>query len=134
MSSQPFKKILVIDDDPVHVKLLEGVLKKEGYEVTIQTDAARGLQTAMDQNPDLILLDVMMPIINGYNLCKLLKSQENKKHISVILVTSRDQRDDVDIGMEVGADAYLTKPVNTAELFKTIKVVESMKSGGNKKP
>jgi DNA-binding response OmpR family regulator len=117
------KRILVVDDDATQVKLLQETLSKHGFEITATTEAAKGLQFAMDQDHDLIILDVMMPIINGYNFCKLLKSHHDKKHVSIILLTSRDEREDIEIGMEMGADAYLTKPVNTEELLKTINFV-----------
>ena len=120
------KTILVVDDDLVQLKLLEGILTAKGYHVLTAQEAAVGLQLAMQEHPNLILLDVMMPIINGFNFCKLLKSEEKQKHISIILITSRDEKADVDIGMDMGADAYLTKPINTEELLKTIKFVESM--------
>ena len=120
-----FKTILIVDDDPVQVKLMEGTLKAKGFEVTTTTDASDGLQKAMSVPPDLIILDVMMPIINGFNFCKLLKSDAKYKNIAIILATSRDETDDIKIGLEMGADAYLTKPINLEELLKTIKVVES---------
>ena len=118
--SQTLKTILVVDDDPTQVKLLEGILINNGFTMMTATEAADGLQMAMTQSPDLIILDVMMPIINGYNFCHLLKSQEIQKKIPVILVTSRDEKKDFDIGHEMGADIYLTKPVNTEELLKAI--------------
>lgn len=117
---QKIKTILVVDDDPVQVKLLSDTLSEKGFEILTSIEAAKGLQMAMDKNVDLIILDVMMPIINGFNFCKLLKSQETKKEIPIILLTSRDQKEDIEIGMEVGADAYLTKPVNITELLRTI--------------
>ncbi len=117
------KTILIVDDDPVQVKLLSETLTAKGYEITTSVEAAKGLQTAMDKAPDLIILDVMMPIINGYNFCKLLKSHETKKQTPIILLTSRDQKEDIEIGMEVGADAYLTKPVNITELLRTINCI-----------
>ena len=124
MSNQKtIEKILVVDDDSVQLKLLNETLKTQGYEVSVTADASDGLQFAMKNSPDLIILDVMMPIINGYNFCKLLK--DNKKNIPIILVTSRDDQDDIKIGLEMGADAYLTKPVNIHELFRTIQVVEN---------
>jgi DNA-binding response OmpR family regulator len=92
------------------------------------TEATEGLEYAITHNPDLIILDVMMPIINGFNFCRLLKQEKNRKNIPVILLTARDQMKDIEIGFEVGAEAYLTKPVNTAELIKTIKVLESVES------
>ena len=118
--SQKLKTILVVDDDPTQIKLLEGILTNNGFMLMTATEAADGLQMAMTQSPDLIILDVMMPIINGYNFCRLLKSQERQKRIPVILVTSRDEKKDFDIGREMGADTYLTKPVNTEELLKAI--------------
>ena len=81
----------------------------------------------MKNDPDLIILDVMMPVINGYNFCRLIKQEENKKDIPIILLTSRDQIKDIEIGLEMGAEAYLAKPLNTTELLRTIKVIESSK-------
>lgn len=118
--------VLVVDDDPVQTRLLESRLTENGYQTTVSTEAAEGLQIAMDQKPDLIILDVMMPIINGYNFCKLLKTENLEKRIAIILLTSRDDKEDVEIGLEMGADAYLTKPVNMEELLRTINVVEAM--------
>jgi DNA-binding response OmpR family regulator len=119
------KKILVVDDDPTLTALVSQCLKTNGYEVTAVTEAVDGLEHAMKYGPDLIILDVMMPIINGYNFCRLLKHEEDKKHIPIVLLTSRDQAKDIEIGLEMGAEAYLVKPLNTAELLKTIKVIES---------
>jgi len=124
--TKKIKKILIVDDDPVLIKLLHSVLTGKEYEVTTTDQAADGLQFAINQHPDLIILDIMMPIINGFNFCRLLKAQERKKHIPIIILTARNEMEDVEIGMEMGAEAYLTKPVNTDELFRTIKVVESM--------
>ena len=114
------KNILVVDDDPVMVKILETKLTEWGYFVLSSTQAADGLQKAMNKSPDLIILDVMMPIINGYNFCKLLKQEESKKHIPIILLTHRDAWDDIEIGREMGADAYLIKPVDIVQLKELI--------------
>ncbi len=121
------KKILVVDDDPTLTTLVSKCLETNGYEVTAVTEAADGLDYAMKNDPDLIILDVMMPVINGYNFCRLLKQEENKKDIPIILLTSRDQIKDIEIGLEMGAEAYLAKPLNTTELLRTIKVIESSK-------
>jgi DNA-binding response OmpR family regulator len=119
------RNILVVDDDRTQVVLLEKCLKKSGYDVTAVTEAAEGLEIAMTKEPDLIILDVMMPIINGFNFCRLLKQEKDRKEIPVILLTSRSQLKDIEIGLEMGAEAYLVKPLNTAELLKTINVIES---------
>ncbi|MBZ0166483.1 MAG: response regulator [Candidatus Omnitrophica bacterium] len=118
-------KILIVDDEPVEVALLENVLRREGYQISSAAAADRGLQMAMDNGPDMIILDVMMPLINGFNFCQLIKNQEDSKHIKIIMVTARDEMEDIEIGMEMGADAYLTKPINTQELLRTIQVVQS---------
>lgn len=123
-----FKEILIVDDDPGVTRLLEKILSEKGYAISFTNEASVGLQIAMNKNPDLIILDVMMPIINGFNFCHLLKTHDEKKHIPIIFLTSRDELDDIKIGLNAGADAYLTKPVNPEELLKTIHVVEKMAS------
>jgi DNA-binding response OmpR family regulator len=122
-NQKQIKHILVVDDDQGHLLLLKKRLTDAGYDVLTSAEASEGLQYAMDKDPDLIILDVMMPIINGYNFCKLLKSEEKKKQIPIILLTSRDNPDDINIGLKMGANAYLTKPVNFELLLSTIKKV-----------
>ena len=114
------KRILVIDDDPVITKLLDSLLKSHHYEVLLAGDAPSGLEMAIKQSPDIIVLDVMMPIINGYNICRLLKKETAHQKIPIILLTSRSSDDDRRIGKEVGADAYIAKPLNTQELLSRI--------------
>jgi len=127
-TKKEIKNILIVDDDVLQVKLLQGILKSNDYQVSIATEADDGLDIAINKNPDLIILDVMMPVINGYNFCRLLKKEAGKSEIIIILLTSRDEIQDIQIGLDMGADAYLTKPVNTEELLKTIKFVGSMDS------
>ena len=114
-------RILVVDDDPGFVKLVDGVLNSNGYEVITAQEAPAGLEIAMKESPDLIVLDVMMPIINGYNICRLMKSNDKCKQIPIILLTSRSGEEDKKIGEEVGADAYLAKPLNTEMLLGKVK-------------
>ncbi len=115
------KKILVVDDDMMAVRMTEGRLKANGYNVQTANDAPQGLEMAMKDKPDLIILDVMMPIVNGYNFCRLLKQDIHHRKIPVILLTSRAEEADIEIGHEVGADAYLTKPVDIEELLGKVK-------------
>ncbi len=122
MSDSPSKSILVIDDDLGQVRLVETLLRSKGYNVLVADEAPGGLELAMKKSPDLITLDVMMPVINGFNICRLLKSQEELKHIPIILITSRITAEDQRIGEEVGADAYLLKPLNSEQFL--IKVEE----------
>ncbi len=115
------KVILVIDDDPAQIKILDKKLPENGYDVLAATQAADGLQKAMKSCPDLIILDVMMPIINGYNLCQLLKNDLKHKNIPIIMLTSRDSDQDKQIGQDVGADAYLVKPLDLSLLLEKIR-------------
>ena len=119
------KSVLIVDDDAAITTLLSKVLKSKGYDVTAVNEAVEGLEYAMAHKPDLIILDVMMPIVNGFNFCRLVKQEESRKDIPILLLTSRDEMKDIEIGLEMGAEAYLTKPVKTDELLKTIKVIES---------
>ena len=119
------KKVLVVDDDRIITTLLKKYLEDNGYEVTARNEASEGLEYAMTRKPDLIILDVMMPIINGFNFCRLIKAEEDSKNIPIILLTSRNKLKDIEIGLEMGAEAYLIKPLNIEELLRTIKVVES---------
>ncbi len=114
-------KVLVVDDDPSVIRLVETLLKSRGYQVLTADEAPRGLEVAVKQTPDLIVLDVMMPIINGFNICRLLKSQPNLSHIPIILLTSRSSEEDRQIGLEVGADVYIAKPLNTEEFLGKVK-------------
>jgi DNA-binding response OmpR family regulator len=113
-------RILVVDDDPSVIRLLAGLLKTSGFEALLADDAPSGLELAMKQKPDLIVLNVMMPIINGFNICRLMKSEAACKHIPIILLTSRVTEEDRRIGQEVGADAYMLKPLNTAEFLHKV--------------
>jgi len=114
-------KILIVDDDFGVIRLLDTLLTSKGYEVLAAEEAPLGLDLAMKQKPDLIILDVMMPIINGFNICRLLKSQSGQRQIPIILLTSRASDEDRRIGLEVGADAYLAKPLNTEEFLGKVR-------------
>jgi len=121
MNTDIIKKILVIDDNPTDLKLIASLLKSETCAVIAVEDAAQGLEMAMTMKPDLLVLDVMMPIINGYNICRLLKSHPDCCRIPVLLVTSRSTEEDKKIGEEVGADSYMSKPFDPDLLIKTVK-------------
>jgi len=122
------KTILVIDDNPTDLKLISSLLMAEGYQVVTADEAPVGIEEIMTRKPDLIVLDVMMPIINGYNICRLIKDQDDYAHIPVILLTSRTSEEDHRIGREVGADAYIAKPFERSDLLSTIERLVSFPS------
>lgn len=115
------KKILVIDDLPENVFILQDRLVQEGYEVITAYDGNSGLEKAFSSLPDLILLDVMMPDISGFEVCKILVSDERTKHIPVILVTAKALPEDTKAGLEAGAFDYIKKPFNRVELMARVK-------------
>jgi DNA-binding response OmpR family regulator len=115
------KKILVIDDLPENVFILQDRLMQEGYEVLTAYDGNGGIEKAYSTLPDLILLDVMMPDISGFEVCKILVNDERTKHIPIILVTARAGAEDTKEGLEAGAFDYIKKPFNRVELMARVK-------------
>lgn len=121
------KKILIVDDETDILEILKFVLEAQGYECITATDGEMGLSLAREINPDLIILDVMMPKINGYKISRLLKYDSKYKDIPIIMVTARSQLEDKMIGEETGVNEYITKPF---ELDAIVKKVESYLGGG----
>ena len=115
------KKILVIDDLPENVFMLQDRLVQEGYEVITAYDGNEGIEKAYATLPDLILLDVMMPDISGFEVCKILTNNEKTKHIPIILVTAKASAEDTKEGLESGAFDYVKKPFNRIELMARVK-------------
>jgi two-component system cell cycle response regulator len=115
------KKILIIDDLPENVFILQDRLIQEGYEVITSYDGNDGIQKAYSSLPDLILLDVMMPDISGFEVCKILVNDEKTKHIPIILVTAKAGAEDTKEGLEAGAFDYIKKPFNRVELLARVK-------------
>jgi two-component system, cell cycle response regulator len=120
-------RVLVVDDTPVNVKLLEAKLLVEYYEVLTANDGPSALVIAEDHIPDIILLDVMMPGMDGYEVCSRLKSNPVTAHIPVVMVTALNEVRDRVRGLEVGADDFLTKPVNDVALFARIRSLVRLK-------
>lgn len=114
------KIILVVDDNPTDLRLTSSLLTAQGYCVITADEAPAGIEAAMNRRPSLIILDVMMPIINGYNICRLMKDQKDYAHIPILLLTSRTSEDDHRIGREAGADAYISKPFQREEFFSEV--------------
>lgn len=114
------KKILIIDDESSLVEMLSMRLEAHNYRVISACDGEEGLDKARSAAPDLIILDLMLPKLDGYQVCRMLKSDERYKHIPIIIFTARAQESDMKAGMEAGADAYVTKPFEPAILLDKI--------------
>ncbi len=120
------KKILAVDDEPNILLSIEFILEMEGYEAYTAKNGDEALEVAERVKPDLILLDINMPLKDGYEVCRILREQENSGRVKVIMLTAKGQLLEMKKGLEVGADEYVTKPFSAAELLEKIrKLLES---------
>ena len=114
------KKILLVDDDPGMHLIVVPILSKAGYTVLSAKNGEQALHLALNERPDLILLDVIMPGIKGRDLCKKIKAYDVIKNIAVIFLTAKNSEDDIQAELDAGAVTHQTKPVNPMELLKTV--------------
>ena len=114
-------KILIVDDEPNILLSLEFLFKKEGYRVFIARDGEEALGIIDDMDPELVILDIMMPKVDGYEVCRYLK--KNHLDTKVIFLTAKSKQQDIEKGMNLGADLYLTKPFSTKELVNKVKIL-----------
>jgi len=121
-------RILVIDDLEANLRLLEARLSAEYYEVMTARDGPSGIERALAETPDIILLDVMMPGMDGFAVCRKLKEDPATRHIPVVLVTALDGRSDRVAGLEAGADDFLTKPIDDVMLFARVRSLTRLKA------
>ena len=117
------KKILIADDEPNIVVSLEFLMKQQGYEVKVARDGEEALAAVAAFGPDLILLDVMMPRMSGYDLCQKLRENPAWQGIKIIMLSAKGRDVEVTKGMAVGADAYVTKPFSTKDLLATVQAM-----------
>src|SRR5215207_5695946 len=117
------EKILVVDDDLDSLKLIGLMLQRNGYEVIAANAGNQALARATSDHPDLIILDVMMPDMNGYEVSRRLRKNPNTQNIPIIMFTAKTLIDDKVAGFEAGADDYLTKPTHPAELASRVKAI-----------
>ena len=117
------EKVLIIEDEKDIVKMLDYNLRKEGFRVFSANNGEDGLDMARRENPDLILLDLMLPEMDGLDVCKAVKNDAKTTHIPIIILTAKAQESDKVVGLELGADDYVTKPFSPRELIARIKAV-----------
>ena len=123
------KKVLIVDDEKDIVETIKFVVESQGYMCLCAYDGEAGLKKAKDNMPDLIILDVMMPNINGFKISRLLKFDSKYKNIPIIMLTARSQKEDKMIGEETGADIYMTKPFDIEELVNNVKKLCPIETG-----
>lgn len=117
----PQSKVLIVDDNPQNLELLEAYLEDAPNITTLRATSGQDcLRVVRDDKPDLILLDIMMPNMSGYEVCKALRSDDGTKDIPIILVTALHEMADIELGMDLGANEFLTKPVNRVDLLARV--------------
>lgn len=123
------KRILLVDDHQIVFSLLEAIFRIQGYELMYAESGQKGIVMARQELPDLILLDVMMPDIDGFKVCQYLKENPETKDIPVIFLTAIGAEDDMAIGSKAGADGFMTKPFQTIEVLKQIEKLFEVEVG-----
>ncbi len=115
--------ILVVDDEPNIVLSLEFIMQNEGYDVRIAKDGEEALQAIKEKVPDLVLLDIMMPAMSGYEVCQRIRANPEWKDIRIVMLTAKGREVDQEKGMAMGADDYITKPFATRDLMARVKMI-----------
>ena len=116
-------KVLVVDDEVYILHILDFILGAESYDVVTATNGEQALQKVRDEKPDLVILDIMMPRLDGYETCRMIKNDNATKHIPVILLTAKGREIDQKLGREVGANDYITKPFSPNKLIERVQAI-----------
>ncbi len=116
----PRKRVLICDDDPVILRLLQVNLEIEGYDVISAHHGEEAVQLALSERPDLVVLDIMMPRMDGYEACQQIKSHDATRDIPIVFLSSKAQQSDIDMGTSFGVTQYLTKPFDPTELLQVV--------------
>lgn len=117
------KRILVVEDEEDILELVRYNLAKEGYRVSVADSGDAALQMAADQKPDLIVLDLMLPGVDGLEVCRRLKGDPSTQHIPIVMLTAKGEESDIIVGLELGADDYITKPFSPKVLLARVRAV-----------
>jgi DNA-binding response OmpR family regulator len=127
------KRILVVDDDPIAVRLVEYILKKRGYQVLTTSNGLDGLLAAQKERPDLVILNVMLPGIDGFEVCRRLRADKQAIQPIILILSGKAQPADIANGLNMGADDYLTKPAAPSEIINKVESLLARKAGANSK-
>ena len=121
LTERTMSKVLIVDDEPNILLSLEFLMKKQGYKVFIARDGEEAMDIINEEVPEIVVLDIMMPQVDGYEVCTYIKASPSFQHIKVIFLTAKTKPEDIEKGKEIGADAYMTKPFSTRNLMKKVK-------------
>ena len=124
------KKILIIEDDPATQRLVDYSLKQEGYQIITASNGLEGIRKALKESPDLIILDVMLPGMDGFEICYRLRSEPATANLPILMFSAKAQEIDKDTGIKVGADDYLTKPSAPSDIVNHVEKLLAKKKSG----
>jgi DNA-binding response OmpR family regulator len=116
-------RVLIVDDNPVNAELLEAHLDGSGYDIRTETNGEDAVRAAKEWHPDVVLLDVMMPKVSGFEVCRRLREDPATARVGVLMVTALDQPTDIERAVDVGTDDFVTRPVNKTELLLRVKAL-----------
>jgi DNA-binding response OmpR family regulator len=122
------KNVLIVDDEPNIIMSLDFLIRKAGYGLFIARNGAEAMDTLEKEVPDLVILDIMLPDIDGYEVCKHIKSSPKHEHTKVVFLSAKSKQSDIDKGLNMGADLYVTKPFSTRHLMKEVETLLSKES------
>jgi two-component system phosphate regulon response regulator PhoB len=117
-------RVLIIEDERALIEVLSYNFEREGYEVIVATDGQEGLRKAQTQLPDIIILDLMLPVLSGLDVCREIRAGERTKHIPIVMLTAKAEETDQVVGFSLGADDYVTKPFSVKVLLQRIKALQ----------
>lgn len=117
------QRVLIVDDEPNIVISVEFLMRREGFEVSSARDGEKGLAAIREQRPDLVLLDVMMPERNGFEVCEAVRADPDLAGVRILMLTAKGREADFEKGLELGADAYMTKTFSTRELVEKVRAL-----------
>lgn len=121
------KKILLVEDDPSVLRAISFILEKEGYQVLTAVNGLEGLRKVKEEKPDLLILDVMLPGLDGFEVCHRLRAETQTAQLPILMLSAKGQAADKATGLQVGANEYLTKPVERSVLLSTIETLLAAK-------
>ena len=124
------KRVLVIEDDPATVLLISYILKEQGYKVLTALNGIEGFRKAVEQEPDLVILDIMMPEVDGFKICRALRREDRTSHLPILMFSAKARQIDKDAGLSAGADDYLTKPADPSEIVSRVDRVLAQSRAG----
>jgi DNA-binding response OmpR family regulator len=123
VSSAPRARILLVEDDQSLIELLDLVLTNSGYAMTSVTDGSHVFDRVSAEKPDLIILDIMLPKLNGFEICQRIKTTPFLKHIPILILSALVQKDEIELGIRMGADIYITKPFQNHHLLEAVETL-----------